>query len=236
ACRLVAPGAKQVTSRYLAWERVPGAGVYEVRVTPPDRDPEQGDELFTEEPSIAASGEAATYQVRALRARGNERGASEWTAPVTISPRAQQPTQRGLAIPALILVALAALAVGVAIGVTGPQVFRGEEPEDVPVVSEVGTPDPRPFVPCVALEPPEGVRLPVYAAPDETAPVQYPDLAPLTVFYARLDAGMTGWRAVVGQTAAGVPVIGWVLLPPEVDEAALYGGLCDPGGLPVWEG
>lgn len=234
--RLMTPVFTQVTSRYLAWERVPGAGVYEVRVTPPDRDPEQGDELFTEEPSIAASGEAATYQVRALRARGNERGASEWTAPVTISPRAQQPTQRGLAIPALILVALAALAVGVAIGVTGPQVFRGEEPEDVPVVSEVGTPDPRPFVPCVALEPPEGVRLPVYAAPDETAPVQYPDLAPLTVFYARLDAGETGWRAVVGQTAAGVPVIGWVLLPPEVDEAALYGGLCDPSGLPVWEG
>ena len=234
--RLATPVFTQITARHLAWEGVPGAGVYEVRVTPPGRDPEQGEEVFTEEPSIAASGEAASYQVRALQARGNERAASEWSTPVTISPRAQQPTQRGLAIPALILVALAALAVGVGIGVAGPQVFRNEEPDDPPVVSEAGTPDARPFAPCVALEPPEALRLPVYAAPDEASPVQYPDLPPLSVFYARLDAGETGWRAVVGQTAAGVPVIGWVLLAPEVDEAALYGGTCDPSRLPVWEG
>ena len=227
------PVFTQVTSRYLAWERVPGAGVYEVRVTPPDRDPEQGDELFTEEPSIAASGEAATYQVRALRARGNERGASEWTAPVTISPRAQQPTQRGLAIPALILVALAALAVGVAIGVTGPQVFAARNRSAV--VAARWARRIRARSRRVALEPPEGVRLPVYAAPDETAPVRYPDLAPLTVFYARSDAGMTGWRAVVGQTAAGAG--------HRVGAASARGGRggavrrpLRPAGLPVWEG
>ena len=82
----------------------------------------------------------------------------------------------------------------------------------------------------------EGVRLPVYAAPDTSSPVRYPDLPRLAVINGRLDTTDARWRAVVGQTAAGVPVIGWVLLPDDLDEVALYGGSCDPARLPVWEG
>jgi len=229
--RLATPVFTQITARRLTWERVPGAGAYEVRVTPPGLDPEQGATVVTEEAAHEASGAAASYQVRALRARDDRHAASEWSAPVAISPQARV-ARGGWAIPAPLLVALVALAVGVGIGFAGHEIFEDGE-------GGAASPDggrPPAFAPCVALEHPEGVRLPVYAAPDESSPVRYPDLPRLAVINGRLADTEARWRAVVGQTAAGVPVIGWVLLPDDVDEAALYGGSCDPAGLPPWEG
>lgn len=234
--RLETPVFTQITARRLAWERVPGAGVYEVRVTPPGMDPEQGEEVFTEEPACATTGEGASYQVRALRGQGDKGAASEWSAPVTIAPHAQAKASRALAIPALILVALAALAVGVGIGVAGPEIYRNGQGDETPTVLGTASEAPHAFAPCVVLERPGDVRLPVYAAPDTSSPVRYPDLPRLAVINGRLDTTDARWRAVVGQTAAGVPVIGWVLLPDDLDEVALYGGSCDPARLPVWEG
>ena len=94
-----------------------------------------------------------------------------------------------------------------------------------------------PFAPCVALEPPEALRLPVTQAPDESIPCSIKRLPPGRLVLQR--ARWTRARAVVAggrRQTQRAPVIGWVLLPDDLDEVALYGGSCDPARLPVWEG
>lgn len=227
--RLATPVFTQITARRLAWERVPGAGRYEVRVTAPGQDPEQGEDVVTTEAECPAASGPASYQVRALRARDRERGASEWSAPVTIAPHAAA-DRRALSIPALIAVALAALAIGLGLGAAGMEAYRASQTAKAPAPDE--NPDP---VVCVVAARPGGVRLPVYAAPDEASSLRAADLPRLTIVHARLDGERDRWRAVLGRTAVGAAVAGWVRLPDGLSEAALYGGACDPKSLPVGE-
>lgn len=228
--RLATPVFTQITARRLAWERVPGAGGYEVRVTPPGLDPEQGEDVVTTEAECPAASGPASYQVRALRGRGEERGVSEWSAPVTIAPHAAM-TRRTLAIPALIAVALAALAVGLGLGAAGVEAYRAAQATESPAPVEGPV-----AAACVVVARPTGVRLPVYAAPDDASSLRAADLPRLAIVHARLDGERDRWRAVLGRMAVGTAVAGWVRLPDGLDEAALYGGACDPESLPVGEG
>lgn len=227
--RLATPVFTQITARRLAWERVPGAGGYEVRVTPPGLDPEQGEDVVTTEAECPVAGGPASYQVRALRGRDEERGVSEWSAPVTIAPRAVA-SRQALAIPALIAVALTALAVGLGIGAAGMDAFRAAQATESPAALEA------PVTVCVVVARPNGVPLPVYAAPDEASSLRAADLPRLAIVHARLEGEQDRWRAVLGRTAVGTAVAGWVRLPDGLDEAALYGGACDAAGLAVGEG
>jgi len=227
--RLATPVFTQITARRLAWERVPGAGGYEVRVTPPGLDPEQGEDVVTTEAECPVAGGPASYQVRALRGRDEERGVSEWSAPVTIAPRAVA-SRHALAIPALIAVALTALAVGLGVGAAGMDAFRAAQATESPAALEA------PVTVCVVVARPNGVPLPVHAAPDEASFLRAADLPRLAIVHARLDGERDRWRAVLGRTAIGTAVVGWVRLPDGLDEAALYGGACDPAGLAVGEG
>ncbi|MEL7673441.1 MAG: hypothetical protein AAGU78_06855, partial [Chloroflexota bacterium] len=88
---------------------------------------------------------------------------------------------------------------------------------------------------CVVVARPTGVRLPVYAAPDDASSLRAADLPRLAIVHARLDGERDRWRAVLGRMAVGTAVAGWVRLPDGLDEAALYGGACDPESLPVGE-
>jgi len=231
--RLATPVFTQITTRRLAWERVPGAGAYEVRVTAPGLDPEQGEDVLTTQAECPTASGPASYQVRALRSRSDydDRGASEWSAPVLIAPHPAAASRRTLAIPALIAVALAGLIVGLGLGAAGLAAYRAAQetpaPDDAlaPGLSAPGL--------CVVIARPTGAPLPVYAEPDEDAPLRAADLPPLAIVHARLEAAGDRWRAVLGRTAAGTAVSGWVRLPDDVDEAALYGGTCDLERLTV---
>lgn len=281
--RLATPVFSEITARRLAWERVPGARTYEIRVTPVGRDPEQGESIFSGEAACPAADGPASYQVRALRGPDDERTASAWSVPVTIAPHpaGADVTRRALAIPALIAVALAALAVGFWLGVAGLEAYRMAQATTTPTpldpaaqaatrvarmqaetfaalapqlatalagaeadnaalratqdrwIAAEATRAAQPTT-CLVIERPAGLRLPVYAAPDEASRRRAEDLPAWAAVRARLEDAGARWRAVIGVTAAGETVGGWVRLPDEVDEAALYGGVCDPARLPVW--
>ncbi|NDJ77339.1 MAG: hypothetical protein GYB65_13885, partial [Chloroflexi bacterium] len=127
--RLETPVFTDVTERRISWTTVPGARLYAVHVTPRGMDEDhQGETFYTVETTSAVSDVSATYRVRALRHHDDQRTASEWGKPVTVSPpdegtRQRMPTMNAIW-PVLLAAGVVALIVGLALGLGGMEVFE----------------------------------------------------------------------------------------------------------------
>ncbi len=127
--RLVTPVFTSVTQRRIEWTPVPGARQYAIRVTAKGEDEDhQGETLYTVEAQSAVADQPATYRVRALRHPDDQRTASEWSKPVTVSPPEAllQPASPNLRVilPVLIGATLVALVMGVGLGLGGMEWFQ----------------------------------------------------------------------------------------------------------------
>ncbi|MEW6580661.1 MAG: hypothetical protein AB1435_15900, partial [Chloroflexota bacterium] len=121
------PVFTHVTGERLAWTAVPGARAYVLHITPRGRDEGQGEDITVAEPSSAVAHVHATYRVRALRAPGDMRSASEWSAPATVAPPgaagSPPPGSRPVG-PLIVGAALVALLVGAALGLVGLRAYQ----------------------------------------------------------------------------------------------------------------
>ncbi|MBP8972330.1 MAG: hypothetical protein KBH93_00530 [Anaerolineae bacterium] len=135
------PVFTHVTSERLAWTPVAGAHAYVLHITPQGQDEGQGEDITITEPSSAIAHVHATYRVRALRAPGDMRSASEWSAPATVAPpRAAgglAPNSRPVA-PLIIGAALVALLVGAALGVVGLRAYQDANATATPNATATG--------------------------------------------------------------------------------------------------
>jgi hypothetical protein len=96
--RLETPTFTRVTQKRIEWTPIAGARQYAVRVTLPDQEDDQGEEILVIDPASAVAGQAATYRVRALRRPNDLRTASEWSDPVTLAPpKPEEGVRRGVA-------------------------------------------------------------------------------------------------------------------------------------------
>ncbi|MBN2304791.1 MAG: hypothetical protein JXQ72_09960 [Anaerolineae bacterium] len=126
--RLETPRFIEVTQRRIVWDRVSGARQYAVRITGLGQEEVEGDDLLTGENMIPAADQPARYRIRAFRKPGDQRTASEWSEPVTISPprvdSAQPlPDMRTLS-PLIFGAALVALLIGTALGLVGLNAYQ----------------------------------------------------------------------------------------------------------------
>lgn len=126
--RLETPHFTSVTQDQIAWDPVPGAQYYVVRVTGLGQDEEQGEEIRTRDTAIRAAEQPATYRVRAFRHPDDTRTASEWSDLVKLAPKETPtgPAQNALraAVPFLLATALVALLVGAALGMGGIEAYQ----------------------------------------------------------------------------------------------------------------
>jgi hypothetical protein len=134
--RLDTPRFTRVNQDRIEWEPVPGARQYVVRVTARGQDEEQGEQVFTREARCGVADQAATYRVRALRHPEDERTASEWSDPVTISPPEELPPQRLPNLRAirwtLVGAALVALIFGIVLGLLGLEAYQNANATSTP--------------------------------------------------------------------------------------------------------
>jgi hypothetical protein len=125
--RLNTPVFTHITGERLAWTPIPGARAYVLHITPPGQDEGQGEDITLAEPSSAVAHVHATYRVRAQRAPGDLRSASEWSDPVTVAPPGAAgnllPGSRSVA-PLIVGAALVALLVGAALGLVGLRAYQ----------------------------------------------------------------------------------------------------------------
>lgn len=126
--QLPTPAFTEVLQSHLAWTPITGAHLYAVRVTARGFDDDQGEDTFVAEPFCPTADQPATYHVRAFRFPNDERTASEWSQPVTLTPSTTGPARRlsptRSAAPVLVASALVALLVGTALGLIGLQAYE----------------------------------------------------------------------------------------------------------------
>ncbi|MBI5958346.1 MAG: hypothetical protein HY866_06420, partial [Chloroflexi bacterium] len=126
--RLEPPTFTRVTQKRIEWTPIAGARQYAVRVTMPDHDEDQGEEVLVIDPASAVAGQPASYRVRALRRPNDLRTASEWSDPVTISPpKIDEGTRRNME-PVMLWMLVAGLVVallaGIGLGLMGLRAYQ----------------------------------------------------------------------------------------------------------------
>lgn len=127
--QLATPMFSNVTQRRIRWDEVPGARQYAVHVTAAGQDEDhQGETFYTAETVVPVADQPAVYRVRALRHPEDQRTASEWSEPVTISPArfggAQAAPSLRVFLPLVLGAAMVALVVGMALGWGGLEYFQ----------------------------------------------------------------------------------------------------------------
>lgn len=127
--RLDTPRFIEVTQKRIAWDPVPGARQYVIRVTALGQPDTEGEDLLTTETAIPAADQPATYRVCAFRKPGDQRTASEWSDVITLSPprgldTGQRVPDARMIGPLLIGAALVALIVGAVLGWVGLDVIQ----------------------------------------------------------------------------------------------------------------
>ena len=134
--RLDTPHFTRVSQKRIEWESVPGARQYAVRVTARDQAEEEGETVLTRETRCGVADQSATYTVRALRHPDDERTASEWSDPVTMSPPVELPPARLPDLRAirwtLVSAAVVALLFGVVLGLLGLQAYQESNATSTP--------------------------------------------------------------------------------------------------------
>ncbi|MBN1564180.1 MAG: hypothetical protein JXA10_10090, partial [Anaerolineae bacterium] len=125
--RLPAPVFMRVTQDRLEWEPVRGAQQYVVRVTTTDKTGADHDEdVAMRDTGCVVAAQRAIYHVRAFRRPGDDRTASEWSDPVTLSPAAETaPTFSARRISGLLAaIAIVAALVGITLGWVGIEAYN----------------------------------------------------------------------------------------------------------------
>jgi uncharacterized protein len=134
--RLETPHFTRVSQKRIEWEPVPGARQYVILVTARDQDESQGEELFTRETYSGVADQPATYRVRALRQADDQRTASEWSDPVSLTPPEETPPPRFPDLRAirwtLVGSAIVALCFGIVLGLLGLQAYQDANATSTP--------------------------------------------------------------------------------------------------------
>jgi len=141
--RLPTPIFTQVTQERLSWEPIIGAHQYAIHVIPKDEIGDKGEIVYTLEAYCLTADLPATYRVRAFRRPNDERTASDWSDPVTISPPdvtlGPRQSRLRMLLPALIATTLVALLIGVGLGLVGLQAYQASNatPTRTPIPTEL---------------------------------------------------------------------------------------------------